>query len=189
MNANNTSPNNGELGRYRPSLSFFHPNAKCTGGAMKMNLHPAHDDTDGSIMVTIANQLTVGKRTAETHTFARFDWENAICCKLDFMDLCHILQVLRGECESIEDGRGLYHRSKSASTRIVLRHILECTQGYSFEMYRTAANGTESSAHIFLSATEALGLCEAISGSMSIISFGIPMLVAHEKYAKHEEAC
>lgn len=176
------------IGHFRPNLTFYHPNAKGTGGAISLNLHPAHDDVGGSIMAKVANQTAVADRRGPNPTFARFDWENAICVKLDFNDLCKILQVFRGECESIDDGRGLYHRSPAGATRIVLRRLVTPVPGYSLELYRTRADGvSEANAHLLISPTEALGLCEAISGSMSLICFGIPMLVAHDTSAYREK--
>lgn len=172
------------IGKYRPKLSFYHPNGKGTGAAVEFELHPAHDNTDGSLMMKIANQTEVGNMRAPNPTFARFDWKNAINVKLDFNDLCHILQVFRGEVESIGEGRGLYHMTGSASTKIVLRHLIDPTPGYSWELYRSV-RGSEESVHarILLSSTEAGGLCEAIAGSMYLIGFGIPMLVPHDATA------
>lgn len=168
-------------GTYRPKLAFYHANAKGTGCAVSWALHPAHDLTDGSIWLRAANQMTVGNRMGPNPTFPRFDWENPICVKLGFGDLCAFLQVFRGECESINGERGLYHRSPAGSTCIKLRHLVEPVQGYSLELYRTpAGGGEESSAHILLSPAEALGLCESIAGSMYLVSFGIPMLVSHD---------
>lgn len=172
------------LGAFRPKLSFFHPNGKGTGSAATMELHPAHDRTDGCIMLNVANQMTVGDRRGPNPTFPRFDWENAIRVKLDFNDLCKMLQVLRGECESIEEGRGLFHRSPRASTRIALRHLVEPVPGYALELYRTpAAGGEETRARILFNPSEALGICESIAGAMYIVSFGIPMLAAHDTSA------
>ena len=113
------------LGQYRPSLAFYRASAKGTGSAVKMKLHPAHDDTDGSIMLTIANQKTVGSRMGPNPTFSTFDWDNAMTIKLDFNDLTKMLQVFRGECETIEDGMGLCHLSPRGSTKIMLRHLVE----------------------------------------------------------------
>lgn len=165
----------GETPVYRPKLTFYHPNARGTGCAAQFELHPAQGDLDGSIWLCAANQMTVGDRRGPNPTYPRFDWENRLIVKLDFNDLCKILQVFRGECESIDDGRGLYHTSAKASTRIVLRHVLEPMSGYSLEIYRTArSGGEESSARIFFSPAEALGLCESIAGSMSVLVFGVP---------------
>lgn len=175
-------------GQYRPKLTLYHPNAKGTGCAVSMELHPAHDRTDGSIMLRAANQMTVGDKRGPTPTFPRFDWDGAISVKLDFNDLCKVLQVFRGECESIEDGRGLYHRSPRAATRIVLRHLIEPVAGYSLELYRMPVGGeSETRAHILFSSAEALGLCESIAGAMSVITFGIPMLVPHDTSAYEAE--
>ena len=184
-NLKNTSP----VGQFRPKLSFYHPNAKGTGCATTWALHPAHDDVDGSIWLRVANQMTVGNRQGPSPTFPRFDWENAICVKLDFNDLCASLQVFHGECESINGDRGLFHRSPAGQTSIRLRHMVEPTPGYSLELYRTpAGDGEAQHAHFILNSTEATGLCESIAGAMYLVSFGIPMLVPRDTAAYRAQA-
>lgn len=175
-----------EPGRYRPKLRLYHANGKGTGGAIQMELHPAHDDTDGCIMMQVASQMTVGDLRGPNPTYPRFDWDGSICVKLDFNDLTKLLQVFRGECESLEDGKGLYHRSVRASTRIVLRHMIEPRTGYLLEVYRSGAGqdpSEERSGRIFLPPNEALGLSLAIEDSMGVVCFGIPMLVQHDTTA------
>ena len=187
MNNDNRNPNaaaraSGRPGMapYRPNLRFFHPNGKGTGCAVKMALHPAHDLVDGSIMLMAANQMTVGDSRGPNPTFPRFDWENAVCAKLDFADLCKMLQVFRGECDSLEGDRGLYHKSARGSTRIVLRRLREPVPGYSFELYRMPVKGDAVRTHILFTPWEALGIAEAIAGSMSVLSFGIPSVAVRE---------
>ena len=176
-------------GTYRPKLAFYHASPKGTGCAATLELHPAHDDVDGSIWLCAANQMTIGNRMGPNPTFPRFDWENRICVKLDFNDLCAMLQVFRGECESINGDHGLYHRTAKATTKIRLRHLVDPVSGYSLELYKTpAGGGEESRAHLLLSAAEALGLCESIAGAMYLVSFGIPMLVPHDTTAYRREA-
>ena len=165
---------------YRPSLRFFHASPKGNGGALTMELHPAHDDVDGSIMVKAANQMTVGNPFGPNPTFPHFDWENAICVKLGFSDLCKMLQVFRGECESLENELGLCHRSTCGLTRIMLRHLTDTIRGYSFELYRSSPKGADIRTHILFTDWEALGIADAISGSMSAIGFGIPMVIPHK---------
>ena len=181
MNTDTNDKTTTPPGTYRPKLAFFHATPKGTGCAATMELHPAHDDTDGCIMLAVANQMTIGNRMGPNPTFPRFDWENRICVKLDFGDLCAMLQVLRGECESINGDHGLYHRNAKAATKIQLRHLVDPVSGYSLELYRTpAGGGGESHAHLLLNSAEALGLCESIAGAMYLVSFGIPMLVPHD---------
>ena len=164
-------------GTYRPKLAFYHASPKGTGCAATLELHPAHDDVDGSIWLCVANQMTIGNRMGPNPTFPRFDWENRICVKLDFNDLCAMLQVFRGECESINGDHGLYHRTAKATTKIRLRHLVDPVSGYSLELYKTpAGGGDETRAHLLLNPAEALGLCESIAGAMYLVSFGIPML-------------
>ncbi len=170
--------------KFRPKLAFYHPNAKGTGGALKLELHPAHDDTDGSIWASLANQLTLGEARAAVPAYPRFDWENAVAVKLDFSDLTKMLQVLRGECESLEDGKGLCHRGIRGVAHIHLRHMTEPRAGYMFEVYRSGTPGAEDrSARVFLRPNEALGLTLAIEGAMSVICFGIPLVIPRDTSA------
>jgi len=161
---------------YRPRLSFYHPNAKGTGCALQMEVVPAECGREGAIMATFANQSSVGDMRGEIPRYPRFDWENRIVVKLGFMDLSGILQVLRGECESIGGGKGLYHRFGGLSTRIVFRHALEPFTGYSFEVYRSSSGGSaeEVRAHFLVTPCEATGLERSISGSMAVVCFGVP---------------
>lgn len=190
MNTERENREQRPVGQFRPNMCFYHANPKGTGSAVKMNLHPAHDNTDGCIMLTIANQLTVGDRRAERPTFSTFDWENAICVKLDFNDLVQILQVFRGESESIGDGKGLYHVSAKGSTSIRLAHLVEPVAGYMLDLCRRAAGaeGDGVRARFLFSPAEALGLCEAVAGSLYLVCFGIPMLIPHDTTAYRAEA-
>ena len=166
---------------YRPKLAFYHASPKGTGCAATLELHPAHDDVDGSIWLCAANQMTIGNRMGPNPTFPRFDWENRICVKLDFNDLCAMLQVFRSACESINGDHGLYPRTAKATPKTRLRHLVDPVSGYSLELYKTpAGGGEESRAHLLLSSAEALGLGESIAGAMYLVSFGIPMLVPHD---------
>ena len=54
---------------FRPRLAIYHANAKGTGCAIKMELHPAVGATDGSIFCTFAAQKTVGNRLGPNPTF------------------------------------------------------------------------------------------------------------------------
>ena len=163
----------------RPRLEFYHPNAKGTGCAMAMALRPSDSTQNGYVAVSFANQMTVGNSTGDNPTCPTFDWENSVDVVLDFNDLCAILQVLRGETESIGDGRGIYHKYKEYCQKIQLRHLIDPVCGYSFEVIETPANGGEEKrVHMLLSPAESLGICESIAGSMYLITFGMPRYAA-----------
>ena len=159
---------------HHPSLAFYKANAKGTGCAMKMELHPAHGDTAGCIMMTLASQKTVGDRRGPNQTFPTFDWENPITVNLDFTDLSKMIQVFRGECESIEDGRGLVHRSPSGLTYIKLEHLVEPIPGYRLDVKLCDGEGRVEKRAIMLAPYEALGLTAAIESSLGVICFGVP---------------
>ena len=157
----------------RPALAIYHANAKGTGCAARFAVIPAAIGVDGALAVTLAPQLTVGN--LHNGVFPRFDWEGAaIKARLGFDDVCKVLEVLRGVVESIEDGKGLYHRSPAAALRIVFRHMIEPRPGYMLEFYRRdMATDAESVARIYMGPGEALGLCSAIEGAMAAIAFGV----------------
>ena len=160
-----------------PCLRFWHPNGKGTGCAMVMKLRPADTVQDGFIVVSFANQMTVGNPSGDNPTFPKFDWENRVDVVLDFNDLCAILQVLRGETESIGNGRGIFHKYNECCQEIQLRHLLDPVCGYSFEVFETTANSSdEKRVHMLLSPAESLGICESIAGSMYLIAFGVQRL-------------
>lgn len=158
-----------------PCLRFWHPNGKGTGCAMVMKLRPADSTQDGFIVVSFANQMTVGNMNCDNPTFPKFDWENSVDVVLDFNDLCAILQVLRGETESIREGRGIFRKYKGRRQTIKFSHIVEPVCGYLFDVFETSANGgDEKRVHMLLSPAESLGICESIAGSMYLIAFGSP---------------
>ena len=156
-------------------LLVCHANARGTGCAMRLELHPAHGETDGSIRLVLAPQLTIGDRRAVPITPPTFDWDNALAVKLGFADASKMLQVLRGECESVDEGKGLFHQSAAASTRIFFRHLVDPIPGYSLETERIARGGGESvRAAIFFGSAEACGLAEAFAAAIPLVAFGVP---------------
>lgn len=168
--------------RYRPALSFFHANAKGTGSAVRFELRPATEMSEGCVFVSLAKQLTLGDFSGRTRQYATFDWDNKICVKLSFDDLCQMLQVLHGECESMNGDKGLFHSSASATAIIRFRHDVERDGSYRFEVRKKVNEAVSTSAavnggganvcSILFSRSEALGLCEVIRSSMSAICFG-----------------
>lgn len=166
----------------RPTLALYHANGKGTGSAMKLQLYPARvgDLDSGAIYATIASQSSLGDRRSTPPVYPRFDWDNALKVKLDFDDLSKVLQVLRGETESIDEGKGLFHRYADKCQAVRFRHIIEPVCGYSLEVYETSTNANaqanERNARIFLSTAEALGLSFAIEHSFAAIAFGVPVM-------------
>ena len=164
--------------QHRPALAFYHANAKGTGCAVKMTLHPATVDasgftTDGYIELTAANQMTVGNPTGPNPTFSRFDFDNAIVAHLTFDDVSRMLHVFRGECESVNDDNGIIHRNTKRLLRIRLRHIIDPVCGYSLELYaKTSGVDEERHTNFLMSTAEALGICEAFTASMGVLAFG-----------------
>ena len=147
-----------------PSLSFYHARADGTGEAMKLELVPATDSNDGYFILSIADQIR-----ASGAVYPRFDWDNRIAVRLFMDDVCKVLQVFRGETESIEDGMGIFHRRADGTMAFRMRHMIEPVCGYHIEL-RT----DESASAIELSHSEGLGTCLAIEQGLGIVAFGVP---------------
>jgi len=166
---------------YRPRLSYYHANAKGNGSALQMELHPAHDEVAGSVFLTIARQKTIGSRAPGNVVMPSFDWVNRGVFKLDASDLSQILQVMRGIQENIADGKGLFHRSSTATTVIKFEHRIEPRPGYAFDIWRKPNDGEQTHYYFTFDPSEAFFLMLALEQSAGVIAFGIPKVVPRAK--------
>lgn len=160
----------------RPYLTLYHTN-NGTGSALKLKLYPARvgDFDSGAIYATLAPYNMGPRNFPSTHP--TFDWDNAAQFKLEFQDLAAFMQVLRGDCESLEEGKGLYKFTKGVWQIVKLRHVTEPVPGYTLDV-RIASelnvvSDSDKCGHIFISPRDALGLLYAIQGSMSAVCFGL----------------
>ena len=156
---------------------FYHPNGKGTGSALQLELHPAHEDTEGSVFLTMAPQRTIGMRTADDTVHPTFDWRNAVCLKLDLMDLAQILQVLRGVQESLADGKGLFHRSSNASAIIKFEHRIEPVPGYLLDISKKPLAGDLMRVNFFFRPAEAFACALMLEQALVYVAFGIPTVI------------
>ena len=151
----------------KPTITICHANARGTGTALRLELHPANTDSDGSILATIAPQNAM-------KPVASFDWNNSISVRLRLMDLAKMLQVFRGNYESIDDGKGFYHRTINGFTVVRLYHRIEPIGGYVLDVSHKPNDG--EIAHLFFLMTydEAFALADAIDHAMLYVAFGVP---------------
>lgn len=173
----------GSAAGYRPKLSYYHANAKGTGSAIQLELHPAHDDTAGSLFVSIAHQMTAGSREQGKVIMPSFDWKNKAVLKLDAGDISQILQVMRGMQESIADGKGLFHRSMNATTVIKFAHRIEPRPCYAFDIWKKPHDGEDRHYYFTFDPSEAFFLTLAIEQCAGVIAFGIPQVMPRSKPA------
>ena len=160
---------------------FYHPNGKGTGAALQLELHPAHEDIEGSVFLTLAPQKSIGMKTDTDTVHPTFDWRTAICLKLGLMDLAQILQVLRGMQESLADGKGLFHRSVNATTVIKFEHRIEPRPGYAFDVWKKPHDGDQQHYYFTFDPSEAFFLMLALEQSAGVIAFGIPQVIPRAK--------
>ena len=151
----------------RPAITICHANARGTGTALRLELHPARTDSDGSILATIAPQN-------EIKPVASFYWNNSISVRLCLMDLAKILQVFRGNYESIDDGKGLYHRTGDGFTVVRLYHRIEPIGGYVLDVSYKSNDGEPVRLIFSMTYDEAFALAEAIDHAMLYVAFGVP---------------
>lgn len=162
---------------YRAYDAYFHASPKGTGSACKIELHPAHEDIAGSIFVEMAMQKTIGSYKDGMQIFPTFDWENKITLKLDRTDLSQIIQVLRGMRESINDGKGIFHRSARANTIIKFYHQIEPKSGYMLSASRKTIDGKLMGCWFFFDVDEAMTLMLSLEQSMLYVCLGIPEVI------------
>lgn len=165
---------------YNPKFSLYHANSRGTGSKLTMSLHPLIDTEDrhedGYIEMTIANQKTIGIGG----NFPTFDDDDSVTVHLTFDDICKMLQVFRGECESINDGKGIYLQKQDGFCCVNLKHIIEPKWCYVLEIWFADTGYTKATDHRFVfSNAEALGICEALANSCGMLVFGVPVVISH----------
>ena len=159
----------------RPTTTICHANAKGTGTALRLELHPASTDSDGSILATIAPQKAQPPQKVQQPHVASFEWNNSISVRLCLMDLAKILQVFRGNYESIDDGKGLYHRTIiNGCTVVRLYHRIEPIGGYVLDVSHKPNDGEIVRLVFLMTYDEAFALAEAIDHAMLYVAFGVP---------------
>ena len=162
----------------RPSYCCCHPNAKGTGCTVHFELHPAHDNVEGSVFVTFAAQKTVGSFEEGRRILPTFDWENRVVVRLTINEVAEMLEVFRGYREKLEDGNGLFHRTPKANTVITLEHRVEPVPGYLFGVSRRPVDGEIRRMSLLIAMKEAIVLTEALSNGLLYMAFGIPKVVS-----------
>lgn len=164
-----------------PKLIIYHPNGRGTGSALRLELHPATDNLDGYIDMTIAPQATFC--SVADHIRSAFDWDanSVFKIKLTFDMVCWMLQVLRGECESIKDGDGVFIKGNNTETVFKFRHCLEPCSGYIItideDIYRDDDTSWRRNIAFTMTPSESLGLSCAIEQSLGVLCFGVPCVV------------
>lgn len=144
----------------KPTLTIRHPNGNGTGTALRLAICPATSESEGGLTLELASQSSV--------TPTEFKWSDAIKVRLSFDDICEILNVLRGYCESIQDGKGLYLKNGDGRLVVRLEHTIMPMPGYLL----TICTVDVRKISIHITATEAIGIEAAISASMGRIAFG-----------------
>ena len=157
--------------------TICHPSPSGKGSALRLELHPAHGSVTGCIMIELARQKSVVSVQGEVTTFATFDWDNAIVAKLCVGDIAQMLMVFRGMQESIQDGKGIFHRTATANAIIKFSHQIEPRPGYLLSVSSKPFDGELKDAYIMLRMEEAIWLSTAIEASMGVLVFGVPSAV------------
>ena len=158
--------------------AICHASASGKGSAIRFELHPARGRVAGHIFIEVARQKTVASMQGEVPTFATFDWENKICCKMGLGDLAQMMMVFRGMQESIQDGKGLFHRSAKANTVIKFSHQIEPRPGYMFSASCKPFDGELRDAFFVFRPEEAVWFSTALEAAMSVLVFGVPTATA-----------
>lgn len=161
----------------RAEVLIAHPSASGKGSALSTTLHPADGGRLGYLDVKIAKQTSpiLASQILLPGTPSRFDWDGAVNLRLYVSDLTQMLMVFRGYQESIQDGKGLFHRKADGTSLIVkMSHRIEPVPGYLFEVseHPKDKGGEPRTAWIVFRNEEALWFCTALEASMGVLVFG-----------------
>lgn len=156
------------------SICFYHPNARGTGSALRIEPRANRHDADryNCFFIELAGQKTMAGRERGANTYATFDWDNKITVKLGFPDICEILMVLEGRVPHIGgDRKGLYHASKQGNTLIALAR--DAQRGTYYLSLSRKRNGDSDAQRIGigLSEAEATGLRCLLQTGLFFVTF------------------
>ena len=147
------------------SLEVSHPNAKGTGSALRARLIVGGMPECRGLLIGVAPQKTVDGRQSA------FDFGNPHCAYLGFVEVAQFLQVLRGETESIADGKGIWCDHGDEKVIVKFEHLVEPVFGYMLRIIEKCGS-VETSEQFLFTPAEALGFCEALTVSFREIAFG-----------------
>lgn len=159
-----------------PCLELRHANARETGSAIRMWLHPAVAGQPGCISLKLAEQKGPD----------RFDWWNASYAQLGPTDLAKLLMVFTGWIErTANEGAGMDNTIRHTLddgniVTVDLSHKVDPYPAYSLTLTRHILHSNKEQVQIELSNAEALAITEAIRGMLHYVAFGVPHLVEKE---------
>jgi hypothetical protein len=137
-------------------ITLYRPNGRGTGAKARFVT-----ETDGGLLsIELTPQKTVASLSdGTTRSFPTFDTTRKSSITLQALDLAEMLMVLRGERESIADGKGIYVIKPGETRCLQFSHVIEPRCGYNLTV-----GGIEYRNSIFLGMSEALFLSLAIEG-------------------------
>ena len=147
--------------------SIYRPAPSGKGSAISISMFRAVGGVAGHALVEMARQKPVCGETAV------FDWGNSITAKLCADDLAQVLMVFCGMQESIDDGKGIYHRTTTANTCIRFCHMIEPVPHYALSVRWHPHGGEADEMHFSFRPSEAVWLSAALEAAMGAIVFGI----------------
>lgn len=134
-------------------ITLYRPNAKGTGAKARFVT-----ETDGGLLsIELMPQKTVA-------AIPTFDMTKKSSITLQALDLAEMLMVLRGERESIADGKGIYVVKPGVTCCLQFSHVIEPTCGYNLTVATSFSDWIVYRNSIFLGMSEALFLSLAIEG-------------------------
>lgn len=169
-------------GPWPDRTTICHASASGKGSAIRFEMHPARGRVAGHVFIEVARQKSVASLQGTAPAFATFDWENKICCKMGLGDLAQMLMVFRGMQESVQDGKGLFHRSAKANTVIKFSHQIEPRPGYIFSASCKPFDGELRDAFFVFRPEEAVWFSTALEAVMGVLVFGVPAAPAENVF-------
>ena len=151
------------------------PNGKGTGGMVRFSLHPANAGTAGYILMEIAPQSTIGTR-GEPSEYAE---GKKIPVMLGYDVIAKIIHVLRGNTESLDDGKGLFLRTDDASFILKMEHRIEPVPRYWMEVKRQKVGEHDMDAvSVCLTCMDATAMESVFSSALLYVTLGVPSVCA-----------
>ena len=151
-------------------LAFSHGNEKGTGSRLEVDMKPATEAREGSVVLRLRPQSNMkGGAEWDGPKFARFD---SVEIEVGVAQVSHMLQVLDGNAKSILGSKGARARRSDSSSALFFDRATSPFDGYAVHMQCSDLDGNRRDGRIVLNLVEGAALRDALRASMGRIAFG-----------------
>lgn len=149
-------------------MKLYHDNTRGTGTAVNIVM------SLGALVFDVARQDPNVERYLphDGRFVSSFDWGDSQPFRLNVIDASKMLQVLRGCAESVNDGKGICHKTHTSFINVRFTHVVDPVPGYRFVgVVKSSVKDEPDVREFFFTVDEGFALSIALEGAIKEMFF------------------